>query len=62
MRDVWDIAVDDVRKEWVAAGRDLGDVSDDVQPHETGDEDDAYFDAIEKRVAELKAAAEGRSP
>jgi len=54
MRDVWDIAVDDVRKAWVAAGRDLGDVSDDVQPHETGDDDIAYFDAIEKRVAELR--------
>ncbi|MEJ7787440.1 MAG: hypothetical protein WKF96_21765 [Solirubrobacteraceae bacterium] len=59
MRDVWDIAVDEVRKEWIAAGRSLGDMSDDVQPHETGDDDIAYFDAVEKRVAELKAAAAG---
>ena len=49
-----DLAHEQVLREWIAAGRDLGGFHDNVSAWDTGDDDIAFSDAVESREAELR--------
>jgi len=52
-----DLALEQVRREWFAAGRDLGGFHDNVSEWDTGDDDIAFWDEVEAREAKLRGAA-----
>jgi len=49
-------ALDQVRREWIAAGRDLGGFHDNVSEWDTGDDDIAFWDEVEAREAKLRGS------
>jgi len=50
-----DLALEQVRREWIAAGRDLGGFHDNVSHADTGDDDIAFWDEVEAREVKLRS-------
>ena len=55
-----DLALEQVRREWFAAGRDLGGFHDNVSAWDTGDDDIAFWDEVEAREIKLRAWAKAQ--
>ena len=51
-----DLALEQVRREWFAAGRDLGGFHDNVSVADTGDDDITFFDEVEAREVKLRGS------
>ena len=51
----WARAADEVRAEWLKAGKDVGDPSDGATLADTGAGDLAFMDAVEARVEKILA-------
>ena len=49
-------ALEQVLREWIAAGRDLGGFHDNVSVADTGDDDIAFWDEVEAREVKLRGS------
>jgi len=54
--DLLEQAREQVFREWVAAGRDLGGFHDNVSAWDTGDDDIAFWDEVEAREIKLRGS------